>query len=135
MKIVRNVLAVILGFFIGSSVNMGIIMYGPSIITLPEVIDPSDMDSLVANMHLFEPKHFITPFLAHALGTLLGALLAALISANNHFKFSMGIAIFFLFGGIYSAYLLPAPEWFIIVDLLVAYLPMGYLGWKLGSGK
>jgi hypothetical protein len=33
-------------------------------------------------MHLFEPRHFVMPFLAHALGTLAGALAAFLIAAT-----------------------------------------------------
>jgi hypothetical protein len=33
-------------------------------------------------MHLFEPRHFIMPFPAHAVGTLAGALVAYLIAAS-----------------------------------------------------
>jgi|TARA_B110000263_G_scaffold247202_1_gene259625 hypothetical protein len=29
--------------------------------------------------------------------------------------------------------ILPAPFWFISLDLIVAYIPMGYLGWKLAK--
>ena len=32
-------------------------------------------------MHLFEPKHLVFPFLAHAVGTLVGALVAYLVAA------------------------------------------------------
>jgi hypothetical protein len=30
-------------------------------------------------MHLFEPRHFIFPFLAHSLGTFAGAFVATLL--------------------------------------------------------
>ena len=45
-------------------------------------------------MHLFEPKHFLFPFLAHALGTFAGAWLAAFIAASYKMRFALGIGIF-----------------------------------------
>lgn len=132
--ILRNILAVIAGIFIGSFVNMGIIMISGSIIPPPNGADVTTMEGLKATMHLFEPKHFIFPFLAHALGTLVGALLAARFAANNHMRFALAIGVFFLIGGITSVYMLPSPLWYTVVDLVGAYLPMGYLGGKL-AGK
>ena len=74
--IIRNVLAVIAGLIVGSIVNMGIIAISGSIIPPPEGADVTTMEGLKATMHLFEPRHFIFPFLAHALGTLAGAIIA-----------------------------------------------------------
>jgi len=82
-------------------------------------------------MHLFEPKHFIFPFLAHALGTFVGAFVAAMIAANHKMKFAMSIGGFFLLGGISSVFMLPSPTRFTVLDLAVAYIPMAYLAGKL----
>lgn len=82
-------------------------------------------------MHLFEPKHFIMPFLAHALGTLVAVLVAVYFAASHHFKLAMVIACLFLIGGIVNVFLLPSPVWFSVVDLMGAYLPIGYLGYRL----
>jgi len=131
--LLRNILAVIAGLFVGSAVNMGIITISGSIIPPPEGVDVSDMEGLKSAMHLFEPKHFIFPFLAHALGTLVGALLAALIAANHKMKFALGIGVFFLFGGIAAVFMLPSPTWFAVLDLAGAYIPMGWLGWKVAD--
>jgi hypothetical protein len=30
---------------------------------------------------------------------------------------------------------MPAPVWFIVADLSLAYIPMGLFGWKLSGGK
>jgi len=84
---------------------------------------------------LFEPKPFIFPFLAHALGTFVGAFVAARLAANNKMRLAIGIGFLFLVGGITNALMLPAPAWFIILDLLIAYIPMAWLGGKLGSGR
>ena len=78
--IIRNILAVLAGIFIGSSVNMGLIMLSGHVIPPPVGVNPENLESLKANIHLFEPKHFLFPFLAHALGTFVGAVIAALIA-------------------------------------------------------
>lgn len=129
--IVKNILAVITGCVVGSIVNMSIIMISGSIIPPPEGADITTVEGLKASIHLFQPKHFIFPFLAHALGTLAGAFLAALIAANHKMKFAIAISCLFLIGGIANVFMLPSPTWFAIVDLAGAYIPMGFLGGKL----
>lgn len=135
--IVKNILAVIAGAVIGSVVNMGIVNISGSIIPPPAGTDTSTMDGLKEAIQLFESKHFIFPFLAHAFGTFVGAFLAALIAATHKMKFALAIGAFFLLGGITNVFLLPSPIWFIIVDLALAYIPMAWLGGKIveGMGK
>jgi len=129
--IIRNILAVIASVVIGSAVNMGIITISGSIIPPPDGADNTTMEGLKESMHLFQPEHFIFPFLAHALGTFAGAFLAALIATTHKMKFALGIGIFFLIGGIYMTFMLPSPTWFTILDLVVAYIPMAYFAGKL----
>lgn len=130
----RNVLAVVVGFVLGSAVNMGLVTISSSVIPLPEGVDPTDMESLKANIASFPLKNFIMPFLAHALGTLVGAFVAAKLAVSHKKRFAMGIGAFFMLGGIFMAISLPAPLWFEAFDVIVAYLPMGWLGWVL-AGK
>jgi len=132
--ILKNILAIITGLILGSAINMGIIMISGSIIPPPAGADITTTEGLKASMHLFEPRHFIFPFLAHALGTFSGAFFAALIAANHKVKLGMGIGIFFLAGGIASVFMLPSPLWFTILDLGLAYIPMGYLAGRLAAG-
>lgn len=129
--ILKNILAVFAGFVIGSIVNMGIIMVSGFIIPPPTGADVTTMEGLKASIHLFEPKHFLFPFLAHALGTFVGALVAAWISASHKMKFAIVIGFFFLLGGTANIFMIPSPVWFIVLDLVGAYIPMGYLGGKL----
>lgn len=77
--------------------------------------------------------HFVPPFLAHALGTLVGALLAFLIAASHPKVFAYVIGAAFLAGGIAVSFMIPAPAWFIATDILVAYIPMAWLGIQLGQ--
>lgn len=137
MKIIlKNILAVVVGLFVGATVNMGLINISGSIIPPPAGADTTTMEGLKAAMELFEAKHFIFPFLAHALGTLVGALLAALIAGSHQLKFAMVIGVFFLIGGITMVFQVPSPLWFNVLDLGVAYLPMAWFGWKItGKGR
>mgnify|MGYP001555016562 CR=1 FL=1 len=129
--VLKNIFAVIVGVIIGSAANMGIVMISGHIIPPPTGVDVTNMDSLKASLHLFKPIHFLFPFLAHALGTLGGALGAAFVAATHRMRFAFGIGIFFLMGGITSILMLPSPVWFAALDLIVAYLPMGWLGGKI----
>ena len=133
--IVKNILAVVLGLVIGSVVNMGIITISGSIIPPPNGVDVTTMEGLTASMHLFEPKHFFMPFLAHALGTLAGALVAGLIAASHKMRFAMVIGLFFLAGGISMTVTLPSPMWFTVLDLVGAYIPMAYFAGRFATRK
>jgi hypothetical protein len=133
--IIKNIIAVIAGFILGSIINMSLITVSGSIIPAPNGADVTTLEGLTATIHLFEPKHFLFPFLAHALGTLGGAFVAAKIAANHKLKFAMSIGFLFLAGGIANIMMLPSPLWFTLVDLVGAYLPMAFVGYQLGSLK
>ena len=132
--ILKNILAVIAGFIVGSIANIALVMLGHLLIPPPEGMDPMDPESLKAFAHLFEARHFVGPFIAHAAGTFVGALVASKIAAGHHMKLALVIGIIFLLGGISMVMDLPSPMWFNILDLGFAYIPMAWLGWKL-SGK
>src|SRR5688500_3724603 len=93
---VRNVLAVIAGVVAGSLVNMVLITISRSLIPPPAGVDVNNAESLSKGIHLFEPKHFVIPFLAHALGTLGGALTAYLIAGSYKRRIAYAIGVLFL---------------------------------------
>ena len=132
-NLLRNVLAVLAGIAIGSVVNMALITLSPSLIPPPAGVDVTNAESLGQAMHLFEPRHFVMPFLAHALGTLAGALVAYLIAASYKVPIAYVIGAVFLCGGVAASFMIPAPTWFIALDLLAAYLPMAWLGIQIGG--
>ena len=131
--LIRNVLAVLAGIIIGSIVNMALIMLSPTLIPPPAGVDVNNAESLRKAMHLFEPRYFIMPFLAHAVGTFFGALAAFLIAASYKAQFAYVIGVVFLYGGVAASFMIAAPAWFIALDLLAAYLPMAWLGIQVGT--
>jgi hypothetical protein len=132
-RIVRNVLAVILGFVLGGMVNMTLVVLGPKLIPPPPGVNMSDPQSLAASIQLLEPRHFIFPFLAHALGTLAGAFTAYMVAASHRSAFSYALGAINLAGGIAAVFMIPAPVWFIALDLIAAYLPMAWLATQIGA--
>ena len=134
-SILRNILAVIAGLFVGMVVNMGIVTIGPDLIPYPKGIDMTTVEGVEKAMPFLEPRHFIMPFLAHALGTLIGAMVVAKLAISNKIKLAMIIGVFFLAGGITMVVMAGGPIWVVLMDLGLAYIPMAYLGGKLMTGK
>ena len=132
--IIRNILAVIAGWIVGSAINMGLIQTGHTLMPI-EGLDPNDMDAFAAVMPTLDFKYFIFPFLAHALGTLGGAIVAGLLAVSHKMKFSLAIGALFLAGGIMVNYMLPGPTWFAVADIVLAYIPMAWIGGKIATHK
>ena len=130
--VLKNVLAVILGWIGGSIVNMSFIQIGHKVVPI-EGVDLNDMNALADIMPTLDASFFIFPFLGHALGTLVGAAIAALIAANYKMRFALAIGVLFLIGGILVNYMLPGPTWFAVTDIVLAYIPMAWIGGKIGK--
>lgn len=134
--IIKNILAVIAGILTGMAVNMALVNIGPMVIPPPEGADITTMEGLKATMHLFKPINFLFPFLGHAAGTLVGAFTAAKIATGpNKMKLALAMGVFFLIGGAMMVQMVPGPTWFNVLDLVAAYIPMGWLGGKWAIGK
>ena len=112
---------------------MALITLSPSVIAPPAGVDVNNAASLSASMHLFEPRHFVMPFLAHAVGTLAGALASYLIAATYKCPIAYVVGAVFLCGGVAASFMIPAPAWFIALDLVAAYLPMAWVGIHIGT--
>lgn len=130
---VRNVAALPAGLVVGSVVNMGLVLLGPVVFSPPSGADVTTTEGLKAALPFFEPKHFVFPFLAHALGTLAGAALAAALAASRKMLFAMLVGLLFFTGGVANILMLPSPVWFTVLDLVGAYIPMAWLGARLGG--
>lgn len=128
----RNILALVLGIVVGGVVNMSLVMLGPSVIPPPPGVDVNTAEGLAKGIHLFEAKHFVFPFLAHALGTLAGALVAFLLARSHGVALAHVVGVLTLAGGVAAAFMIPAPKWFIALDLVAAYIPMAWLATVIG---
>lgn len=134
-RVLRLVLAVIAGFIAGSVVNMALITISGSIIPPPAGTDVGTAEGLKAAIPLFEPKHFVMPFLAHFFGTLAGAVVAILLAPARTAGPGWTVGALFLAGGIAAAFMIPAPAWFIALDLVAAYLPAAWIAQRVASRR
>ena len=129
---VRNIFAVFSGVIIGILVNGGIIELSTKLGTLAEGIDPMNVENIRENINLLNPLDYIFPFvIAHALGTLAGAYTVARITSGNKMRYAVCMGAFFLLGGIANVMMMGGPIWFNVMDLSLAYLPMGWLGGRM----
>jgi hypothetical protein len=133
--ILKNTVAVILGLLVGGTVNSLLIMNSAALIPPPEGADLTTTEGLTAAMSLMEPKYFLIPFLAHALGTLIGAFLTAKVAVSYTKELALLIGLMFFVGGTVMVMSLPAPLWFNVTDLLLAYFPMAFLGAKFSGAR
>ena len=134
-KIIRSILAIVIGLVAGMLANMGLVTLSPMIIAPPENVDVTTAEGLQSSIHLFQPKHFIMPFLAHATGTFVGAMVAMKIAQSNEKSIALFFGVFFLMAGISAVAMIPAPTWFNAIDLTFAYIPMSLLAWYLNGKK
>ncbi len=129
--IVRGAFGVLLGIVIGGLVNMALVLLGPTLVPPPAGVDMTTVEGMSAGMHLLGLQHFLMPFLAHALGTLVGALVACSIATTYRQIAAAVVGVFYLVGGIAASTMIPAPLWFIVLDLVLAYIPMAWLALRV----
>jgi len=133
---VRNVIGVIVGIIVSMAVNMGLIYIGYAVIPPPAGADVTTMEGFASTIHLFEPRNFIFPFLAHALGPLVGTFITMLIAVSSKMKIAIGMAVLFLLFGIWANVVIPAPLWYHVIDVVFAYVPTTLIGaWLGGAAK
>jgi hypothetical protein len=123
----RNVLAVLVvaaACIFLNGMLLGLMMKA---IPPPDGFDPNE----IPTYSLLQARHLTSPFVAHALPSFIGGLLAAMLAASNNMAMALVVGGLHMLGGIAAAFMIPAPAWFIALDLGVAYLPMAWLGGKL----
>ncbi len=125
-KVLINTAILIAAIVLGMFVNMALIVLGGQLIPLPEEVNSMNAENWALSSFTF-------PFLAHAMGTFTGSFFAAKFSLSKKLIQGIIVGIFFLIGGIYMVFIIPAPLWFIITDLGLAYIPMSILGIKLAQ--
>jgi hypothetical protein len=132
LHILKRTIVIILSIFIGAQVNGAFLTLGTNLIPPPKGCNLNTMDGLKAAVPFLEAKHYLFPFLAHSIGTLISAVLITRFLKSQQFVFAMMAGVLFLIAGISMVIMLPGtPIWFILVDLIGAYIPMAYLGYKL----
>ncbi len=133
--LIRNIVAVIVGILAGSFANLGLAAVGMALIPPPGDVNLQDIESIKNSMGAFEFKHYIFPFLAHAIGTLVGAYLACLLGKTRKMTLAIIVGVWFLIMGIINVILLGTGIVPSAIDLVIAYIPMALIGGRLALPK
>lgn len=128
-----NALGFVLGLVVGAFANGALIEWGYALIPPPAGVDMKTPEGFAEAVKLFSGQHFVFPFLAHAVGTLVGSLIAVRVAQTKHAWWAGIVGSLFFLGGAYMVLSVDAPLWFNALDLLVAYFPMAYLGYRWGK--
>ena len=129
--IIRNVLAVVAGAVVCIGLNgllLGVMM---NALGTPQGFDPNSPSTY----HLLEARHYLSPFVAHAVPSLIGGLIAAAIAATRKLTCALVVGGLHMLGGIAAAFIIPTPAWFVALDLIVSYMPMAWIGGRLASRR
>lgn len=126
--------------FVGGVVALGVAKYaatvvGNGVIPPPAGVDLSTIDGFKAAIPLYEARHWLPAFFEHAVGSMVGGAAAAVLAASHRMKLALAVGALHMAGGVAAALMLPIPSWVVIIDLVVMYLPMAWVGAKLGSGS
>jgi len=135
MTILKLIFSIVLGLVLGSVTNMALIMVSDHVIPPPADADMTTAEGIRAALPLLEARHFLFPFMAHAFGTLVGAFIAAKFSPQHKLVGALIVGALFFVGGIMAARMIPAPTWFIVLDLVAAYFPFALFGFALARQR
>jgi hypothetical protein len=130
---IRNTLAVIAGVVALAVTKYLATKLGNAVIPPPAGVDLSTMDGFKAAIPLYETRQWLPAFFEHAMGSMAGGAVAAFVAASHRMTLALGIGALHMVGGLVAALMLPFPIWVVVVDVVGMYLPMAWIGGKLGS--
>lgn len=118
----RIVLATIIGLIVGNGINMAIISFG-----MPVQVEAGadQYEAIREMMKSFTVVDFMIPLAAHVLGILAGLIVARLICKTSNIPIYI-IGALHILGTIVNIFMIPAPTWFIIVDLILPIIIIVY---------
>jgi hypothetical protein len=133
--ILRSILAVVIGFVVGSALMMGVEIIGTIIYPPPPGVDPTDMEAMREAWPNSPVGAKLFVLAAWALGTLAAGWLAAWVGRRAPLLHGLIIGVLFLAAGIYNLIAIPSPLWFCLAGIAL-FLPAACLGALLpGKGK
>lgn len=133
MKIVRSILAIVLGTIVAMTTIMGIQGISSRMYPLPDDISPNDMKQLNELLPTLPIGAMLMVLLSWEAGAFAGGGMAALIAASARCVHAGIIGGLVLVGTIAILWMMPAhPDWMKIAGLLLP-LPVSLLAGKLVS--
>lgn len=130
----RKITAIVVGIIAGMIFNMSFVLISQASYPLPEDIDPNDLEAQgeYRKENGWPMGALVLVLIAHAGGSLASGVVCGLIAMRNWTAAGLGLGIFWTMGGITMLFLLPAPTWFAITDVIL-YIPAALIGVMVGG--
>ena len=128
-NLIKNVFAVLIAIVAAAIIAFSIITLGHSIIPTPDGINTNDFESIKANFHLFEAKHFLFPLIAHGIATFVSAYLVSRFAQTYKRWFALGLGVIFMMASISLTLRIGHFNWIGIVEI-AQYIPISFWGYK-----
>jgi hypothetical protein len=131
---VRNILAIVLGFIAGSAFNMALVSVSHVMYPLPEGLDPNNFEALRAHVEAngLPTGALLMVLAAHAGGSFVSGFVCGLVAMRPWYLGATLLGILWTCAGVAMLMMLPAPKWFAVADVLL-YVPAVLLGVALGG--
>lgn len=136
----RAIIGTVVGYVVGSIVNLAIIMVNAALYPAPEgldmfAMDPESQKAQGEFINSLPALSFIIAWVAHWGGAFVGSLVATLIAGRRSYIPAIIISVLFTLGGLYIiTQVASGPPWFPFLDL-PSYLIFGLLAARLVMRK
>jgi hypothetical protein len=118
----RVILATIIGLICGNAVNMGIVGFANFPVAPTK---PSEYEAYIAAMNALTVMDYLVPLAAHLFGILTGLLVARFICKTSNIPIYI-VGVLHLIASLILIFIIPAPGWFVVLDLVVPLLLIIY---------
>ena len=131
-KIIRKILAIVVGLITGSLFNLALIKVSAMIYAPEGGVDFNDQVAMQAYVASLPVAALLLVLAAHGGGSFVGGAVCALIAGQKWILGAVLVGGTFLLGGIMMLSSVPAPIWFAVIDVLL-YVPLAILGCAAAS--
>lgn len=122
--VLRNVVAVLAGMFVGMVLNMGLIQLNVVLFPMPEGVGFDDTEAFATYIQGLPLRAFVLVILAHLAQAGVGGLVAAWLGRSRPLLLAMIVGVLTAIGTAANAVMIGAPAWMWLelpLDLAVAW--------------
>ncbi len=130
--IIRSIIAVAAGVFIGGIATVGVEALGHVFVPPPAGLDVTNPEAVRGAMAALPTRHFLPLLLAYVVGPTLGAALAARMAPSRARLHAAVVGGVFAVGGFMNFMSIPHPAWFVVASML-AFLAAPLLGTRIAG--
>jgi len=131
---IRNALSVLLGLFVGSTLNMVIVLAMMAIWPMPDGVSMSDPEGMAAHVATMPVAAWLMAIAAHLTQAGVGGWVAARVGASHPMVLALIVGVLSLMGGIMNAINLAAPAW-VWIEMPLYLVVSAIAGWSVASRR